>query len=86
MYQHDVDQKLLKEKLDDTVESCVNYVGVEVNTASKQLLMYVSGLGPQLAEVVAGPLAAAVGGLAVTLGMVVLLRTGGTPVKLILLQ
>ncbi|MDQ3047112.1 MAG: RNA-binding transcriptional accessory protein [Bacteroidota bacterium] len=49
-YQHDVDQYLLKKKLDEVVESCVNKVGVEVNTASKQLLAYVSGLGPQLAR------------------------------------
>jgi uncharacterized protein len=49
-YQHDVDQLLLKQSLDDVVMSCVNSVGVEVNTASKQLLMYVSGLGPQLAQ------------------------------------
>ena len=49
-YQHDVDQTLLKRSLDDTVQSCVNAVGVEVNTASKQLLTYVSGLGPGLAE------------------------------------
>ncbi|MBN8697456.1 MAG: RNA-binding transcriptional accessory protein [Bacteroidetes bacterium] len=49
-YQHDVDQYLLKKKLDEVVESCVNKVGVEVNTASKQLLTYVSGLGPQLAK------------------------------------
>lgn len=49
-YQHDVDQKSLKRSLDDTVVSCVNAVGVEVNTASKQLLTYVSGLGPQLAD------------------------------------
>lgn len=48
-YQHDVDQKLLKNSLDDTVISCVNVVGVEVNTASKELLSYVSGLGPVLA-------------------------------------
>ncbi|MDN3514900.1 MAG: RNA-binding transcriptional accessory protein [Candidatus Brocadia sp.] len=48
-YQHDVDQGVLKRSLDDVVISCVNLVGVEVNTASKQLLMYVSGLGPQLA-------------------------------------
>lgn len=48
-YQHDVDQAALKRSLDDAVVSCVNSVGVEVNTASKQLLMYVSGLGPQLA-------------------------------------
>ncbi len=49
-YQHDVDQSQLKHSLDDTVMSCVNAVGVEVNTASKQLLTYVSGLGPQLAK------------------------------------
>ncbi len=49
-YQHDVDQSLLKKSLDDVVVSCVNSVGVEVNTASKQLLTYVSGLGPQLAR------------------------------------
>jgi len=49
-YQHDVDQKELKKSLDDTVVSCVNAVGVEVNTASKQLLGYVSGLGPKLAD------------------------------------
>ncbi len=49
-YQHDVDQTLLKRSLDDTVVSCVNAVGVEVNTASKQLLTYVSGVGPALAE------------------------------------
>ena len=49
-YQHDVDQTLLKNSLDDVVSSCVNAVGVEVNTASKQLLTYVSGLGPQLAK------------------------------------
>ncbi len=48
-YQHDVDQGALKKSLDDVVISCVNKVGVEVNTASKQLLTYVSGLGPQLA-------------------------------------
>ncbi len=48
-YQHDVDQRMLKRSLDDAVESCVNRVGVEVNTASMQLLTYVSGLGPQLA-------------------------------------
>ena len=48
-YQHDVDQPALKRTLDDVVVNCVNKVGVEVNTASKQLLMYVSGLGPQLA-------------------------------------
>lgn len=49
-YQHDVDQYLLKKKLDEVVESCVNRVGVELNTVSKQLLTYVSGLGPQLAK------------------------------------
>jgi uncharacterized protein len=49
-YQHDVDQGALKSRLDDVVISCVNSVGVEVNTASKQLLAYVSGLGPQLAQ------------------------------------
>ncbi len=49
-YQHDVDQSALKHGLDDTVMSCVNSVGVEVNTASKQLLTYVSGLGPVLAN------------------------------------
>jgi len=49
-YQHDVDQGALKSSLDDVVVSCVNRVGVEVNTASKQLLTYVSGLGPQLAR------------------------------------
>ncbi|HJW85837.1 MAG TPA: Tex family protein, partial [Candidatus Brocadiaceae bacterium] len=49
-YQHDVDQGALKKSLDDVVISCVNKVGVDVNTASKQLLMYVSGLGPQLAK------------------------------------
>ena len=49
-YQHDVDQGALKSSLDDVVVSCVNHVGVEVNTASKQLLTYVSGLGPQLAK------------------------------------
>ena len=49
-YQHDVDQALLKEKLDNTVESCVNSVGVNVNTASSYLLSYVSGIGPALAE------------------------------------
>ncbi len=48
-YQHDVDQGILRRSLDDVVTSCVNAVGVEVNTASKQLLMAVSGLGPQLA-------------------------------------
>jgi uncharacterized protein len=49
-YQHDVDQNTLKESLDRVVESCVNMVGVDVNTASKHLLTYVSGLGPQLAQ------------------------------------
>jgi len=49
-YQHDVDQASLKQSLDDTVVSCVNTVGVEVNSASKQLLTYVSGLGPTLAQ------------------------------------
>ncbi len=49
-YQHDVDQGALKQSLDDVVVSCVSGVGVEVNTASKQLLTYVSGLGPQLAQ------------------------------------
>lgn len=48
-YQHDVDQKLLKEKLDNTVESCVNSIGVDLNTASEYLLSYVSGIGPALA-------------------------------------
>ncbi|RYG20222.1 RNA-binding transcriptional accessory protein, partial [bacterium] len=49
-YQHDVDQRALKASLDDTVVSCVNAVGVEINTASKQLLSYVSGLNASLAE------------------------------------
>jgi len=49
-YQHDVDQKKLQSSLDDTVISCVNAVGVELNTASKQILSYISGLGPQLAQ------------------------------------
>ncbi len=49
-YQHDVDQSRLKKGLDDIVVSCVNKVGVEINTASRQLLSYVSGLGPQLAK------------------------------------
>ncbi len=48
-YQHDVNQQALKNSLDDVVMSCVNAVGVDVNTASQQLLTYVSGLGPQLA-------------------------------------
>jgi len=51
-YQHDVDQKLLKNGLDDVVESAVNAVGVEVNTASKELLSYVSGVGPALAKAI----------------------------------
>jgi uncharacterized protein len=49
-YQHDVDQNKLKKSLDTVVESCVNIVGVNLNTASKSLLTYVSGLGPQLAQ------------------------------------
>jgi uncharacterized protein len=49
-YQHDVDQNQLKQSLDQVVESCVNKVGVNLNTASKHLLTYVSGLGPQLAQ------------------------------------
>ncbi|MBE8712730.1 Tex family protein [Sphingobacterium hungaricum] len=49
-YQHDVDQNKLQTSLDDTVISCVNTVGVELNTASKQILAYVSGLGPALAQ------------------------------------
>ena len=49
-YQHDVDQALLKEKLDNTVESCVNSVGVNLNTASSYLLSYVAGIGPALAD------------------------------------
>ncbi len=49
-YQHDVNQSELQKSLDDTVMSCVNFVGVEVNTASKQLLTYVSGVGPVLAQ------------------------------------
>mgnify|MGYP002517886852 FL=1 len=49
-YQYDVDQRLLKEKLDNTVESCVNSVGVNLNTASRHLLAYVSGVGPALAD------------------------------------
>ena len=51
-YQHDVDQKALKERLDDVVGSCVNNVGVEVNTASRELLSHVSGLGPGLAKAI----------------------------------
>ncbi len=50
LYQHDVDQKHLAKKLDDVVESCVNYVGVDVNTASASLLTYVSGLNKRIAE------------------------------------
>ncbi len=49
-YQHDVNQVKLKESLDRTVESCVNSVGININTASKHLLTYVSGLGPSLAQ------------------------------------
>ena len=49
-YQHDVNQTRLKEKLDQTVVSCVNLVGVNLNTASKHLLSYVSGIGPSIAE------------------------------------
>ena len=49
-YQHDVDQKLLKESLDHTIASCVNAVGININTASQHLLTYVSGLGPVLAK------------------------------------
>jgi protein Tex len=49
-YQHDVDQKLLKKKLDETVESCVNYVGVDLNMASKELLTFVSGITPTVAN------------------------------------
>jgi uncharacterized protein len=49
-YQHDVDQTMLKHSLDQTVESCVNLVGVNLNTASQHLLTYVSGLGPVLAQ------------------------------------
>lgn len=51
-YQHDVDQKMLKKALDDVVGSCVNAVGVELNTASRELLTYVSGLGPSLATAI----------------------------------
>ena len=51
-YQHDVDQKALKERLDDVVGSCVNNVGVELNTASRELLSCVSGLGPSLAKAI----------------------------------
>ena len=49
-YQHDVDQTLLKEELDSTVVKCVNSVGININTASKSLLSYVSGIGEKLAE------------------------------------
>lgn len=49
-YQHDVDQTMLRQALDQTVETCVNSVGVEVNNASKQLLTYVAGVGPKLAQ------------------------------------
>lgn len=49
-YQHDVDRKLLKKKLDETVESCVNYVGVDLNTASKELLTFVSGITSTVAN------------------------------------
>jgi protein Tex len=49
-YQHDVDQKRLRQKLDDTIESCVNYVGVDLNMASRELLTYVSGLTPAVAN------------------------------------
>ena len=49
-YQHDVDQKLLKQKLEESVESCVNYVGVELNMASKELLTFVSGISPAIAN------------------------------------
>ncbi|MGK7880014.1 MAG: Tex family protein [Crocosphaera sp.] len=49
-YQHDVEQKLLKKNLEETVESCVNYVGVDLNTASKQLLTFVSGITPAIAN------------------------------------
>ncbi|MCC5637271.1 RNA-binding transcriptional accessory protein [Nostoc sp. CHAB 5844] len=49
-YQHDVDQKLLKKKLDETVESCVNFVGVDLNTASKELLTFVSGITATVAN------------------------------------
>jgi uncharacterized protein len=49
-YQHDVDQKLLRQKLDETVESCVNYVGVDLNLASKELLRFVSGISSSVAK------------------------------------
>lgn len=51
-YQHDVDQRLLKQKLEETVESCVNFVGVDVNLASKELLSFVAGLTPSLAKAI----------------------------------
>ena len=51
-YQHDVDQKALKERLDDVVGSCVNNVAVELNTASGELLSYVTGLSPRLAKAI----------------------------------
>ncbi len=53
-YQHDVDQKRLKQKLEETVESCVNYVGVDLNTASQELLTYVSGITPAIANNIVG--------------------------------
>jgi len=53
-YQHDVNQTMLKKSLDDVVESCVNYVGVDLNTASWALLSYVSGVGPALAKAIVG--------------------------------
>jgi uncharacterized protein len=49
-YQHDVDQKRLKQKLAETIESCVNYVGVDLNMASRKLLTYVSGITPAVAN------------------------------------
>jgi uncharacterized protein len=52
LYQHDVNQQRLKQRLDDIVESCVNRVGVEVNTASAPLLAYVAGIGPGLAQAI----------------------------------
>ncbi len=53
-YQHDINQNALQQSLEDTVVSCVNSVGVEVNTASEQLLTYVSGVGPVLAKNIIG--------------------------------
>ncbi|HLO26317.1 MAG TPA: helix-hairpin-helix domain-containing protein, partial [Geobacteraceae bacterium] len=53
-YQHDVNQTMLKKALDDVVESCVNFVGVDLNTASTALLSYVSGVGPSLARAIVG--------------------------------